>query len=234
MVSDRTEARAAGVYKGIGAITGGVVVVAVVVVATPEAVLASGTAAAVGKVLLIVGMVDTSGRLIHSVPVLVDDDAPLEELEKAAYDATLGATGLTLGGGWLTNRLASQPGNLLHGGKKYINYNLRHIFGRKVVLDRPQVFYSYKNSKFLPRDKTFDPLEIWMTPERLPVDDAIKRLSLPYDSGYDTILKIRLEAGTRILAPRRVWRLFGRPGGGQETRAFTEITPDMYTKLFGR
>ena len=57
---------------------------------------------------------------------------------------------------------------------------------------------------------------------------AVQKLALPYATGYDTLLTVNLPAGTQIMTPRSVWSLFGRPGGGVETRVYAPVTSDMY------
>lgn len=67
-----------------------------------------------------------------------------------------------------------------------------------------------------------------MTPELMHPNEAIPKLALPYDSGYDTIMEITLPAGQEMMKPRRVWSLFGKPGDGVETRSYQDIMSDMY------
>jgi hypothetical protein len=58
---------------------------------------------------------------------------------------------------------------------------------------------------------------------------AVSKLSLPFDSGYDTIMRISLPKGTTIMQPRKVWSLFGKRGGGTEVRSYDEILSSQYT-----
>jgi hypothetical protein len=116
---------------------------------------------------------------------------------------------------------------IFHDAKLKINYDYRHFFNKKLVLEDSQVFYSFKNSNYYDPNVEFAPLELWMTPELMSAEQAVKRLSLPYPSGYDLLLEVTLEPGTRILKPRRAWQLFGREGGGLETRSYSPITPNQ-------
>ncbi len=113
-------------------------------------------------------------------------------------------------------------------GKEWINYNARHHFSGKITLESERTFYSYKNSNYLKPDLTYDNLQLWVTPERLTSSDAIRRLALPHGSGYDTLLTVTLPKGTEIVTPRPVWSLYGRAGGGIETRIYSPVTPSMY------
>lgn len=95
-------------------------------------------------------------------------------------------------------------------------------------LDAPTTFYSYKNSAFFTPGSTFQPKELWLAPELMTGREAVQKLALPYATGYDTLLTVNLPAGTRIMTPRPVWSLFGRPGGGVETRVYAPVTNGMY------
>jgi hypothetical protein len=71
-------------------------------------------------------------------------------------------------------------------------------------------------------------MQLWLTPELMTHQDAVQKLALPYGNGYDTVLKVNLPAGTKIMEPRTVWSFFGRPGGGLETRSYDFIKRHMY------
>ncbi|CAM4309497.1 hypothetical protein PSBY109024_20295 [Pseudoalteromonas byunsanensis] len=132
--------------------------------------------------------------------------------------------------------LGGTAGKLSYSGVKYsaqwskmkFNYDYRHYLTGTQVLDSDQVFYSFKNSNYFDPNSSFKPMELWMTPELMTPEVAIPKLALPFDSGYDTIMKVTLPQGTKIMNPRPVWSLFGKPGGGIETRSYNAITSDMY------
>jgi hypothetical protein len=58
--------------------------------------------------------------------------------------------------------------------------------------------------------------------------EAVQKLATPYASGYDTLLTVTLPQGTKIVSPRPVWSMFGRPGGGTEVRVYSPVTQDMW------
>ncbi|CAH9068551.1 hypothetical protein PSECIP111951_04190 [Pseudoalteromonas holothuriae] len=132
--------------------------------------------------------------------------------------------------------LGGTAGKLSYSGVKYsaqwskmeFNYNYRHYFTGTQTLDSDQVFYSFKNSNYFDPNSSFEPMELWMTPELMSPNVAIPKLALPFDSGYDTIMKVTLPQGSKIMNPRPVWSLFGKPGGGIETRSYNNVTSDMY------
>ena len=53
-----------------------------------------------------------------------------------------------------------------------------------------------------------------------------------HGTGYGTLLTAMLPKGSQIVTPRPVWSMFGRPGGGVETRVYGPVTPD--TNLLAR
>ena len=112
--------------------------------------------------------------------------------------------------------------------KAKINYDYRHYFSGTTVLENETTLYSYKNSAYFTEGTTFEAKNLWLTPEALPGEEAVRRLALPYPKGYDTLLTVTLPEGTKVMSPRPVWSLFGQPGGGVETRAFVPISPTMY------
>ena len=120
----------------------------------------------------------------------------------------------------------------LHGMKKEINYNYRYLFSGAKTLEEDAVFYTFKNSKYFKEGTTFAPKQLWLTPNIMTPEVAVQRLALPYAKGYDMLLRVTLQAGTRIVTPRRVWSLFGRPGGGVETLVYGEVTPEMYEAIY--
>ncbi|HYF19036.1 MAG TPA: hypothetical protein VEA40_14295, partial [Ramlibacter sp.] len=115
-----------------------------------------------------------------------------------------------------------------HNAKKIINYDYRHFFSGTTTLEVNATFYSYKSSKYLTHNATYASKELWLTPELMTSRDAVQKLALPRASGYDAVLTVTLRAGTKIMTPRPVWSLFGRPGGGVETRAYVPIDSSMY------
>jgi hypothetical protein len=112
--------------------------------------------------------------------------------------------------------------------KTTINYDYRHYFSGTTVLDAETTFYSYKNSAYFTPGAAFDAKQLWLTPDLMTSEEAVQRLALPFPKGYDTLLTVTLPEGTTIMTPRPVWSLFGRPGGGLETRAYAPVTSDMY------
>jgi hypothetical protein len=113
-------------------------------------------------------------------------------------------------------------------GKEWVNYNARHYFSGTTVLDADTTFYSFKNSQYLPPSGSFAPTKLWLTPDLMSSREAVDKLALPYGTGWDTMLTVNLPAGTKIMTPRPTWSLFGRPGGGVETRVYGPVTSDMY------
>jgi RHS repeat-associated protein len=111
--------------------------------------------------------------------------------------------------------------------KVYTNYRIRHLFNRSIELKSNQIFYSFKNAKYYKPGTKFGRLELWLTPELWPIENAANKLALPY-SNYNLMLKVTMPKGSKILSPRRVWKLFGKEGGALETRNLTPITSDMY------
>jgi hypothetical protein len=120
------------------------------------------------------------------------------------------------------------PNGYLHKGVKAINYNFRQRLTGTQILKNPMDLYTFKNSKYFKQGDSFEPNQLWMTPELMNAERAVQRLALPYPTGYDTMLRVTIPAGTKIMNPRRVWPLFGRPGGGVEVMANLKITEDMY------
>jgi YD repeat-containing protein len=110
--------------------------------------------------------------------------------------------------------------------KQTVNYDYRHWFSGTQTLGADTTFYAYKNSSYLAAD--YQPMQLWLTPELMSADQAVQKLALPYAKGYDTLLTVKLPQGTTIMNPRPVWSLFGRPGGGVETRVYSPVTSNMY------
>ncbi|MBJ7314283.1 hypothetical protein ACFOLJ_14905 [Rugamonas sp. CCM 8940] len=110
--------------------------------------------------------------------------------------------------------------------KQTVNYDYRHWFSGTQTLSADTTFYAYKNSNYLAAD--YQSMQLWLTPELMSADQAVQKLALPYAKGYDTLLTVTLPEGTKIMNPRPVWSLFGRPGGGIETRVYSPVTSNMY------
>lgn len=112
-------------------------------------------------------------------------------------------------------------------GKFAINDKYRHwLPGSSSMLEAETTFYAYKNSKYLQTE--YKPLQLWMTPDLMTSREAVQKLATPFATGYDNLLTVTLPAGAKIVSPRPVWSMFGRPGGGTELRAYTSITQDMW------
>jgi hypothetical protein len=124
---------------------------------------------------------------------------------------------------------ALQSTELFQAKKISINYNYRQLWTPKLTLEMDTTFYSFKNSGHFTPGTTFEPMELWMSPDSMTGTEAVKKLSLPHPSGYDTKLTLTLPKGTTIYQPRRAWSLFGQEGGARETRSLSSITPNMYT-----
>ena len=112
--------------------------------------------------------------------------------------------------------------------KKTINYDYRHYFNGTTTLAADTTFYSYKNSNYLTPGTTFPSMQLWVTPDLMTGQQAVQKLALPYATGYDSLLTVNLPAGTNVMTPRSVWSLFGRSGGGVETRVYVPVTSNMY------
>ncbi|GAC1434945.1 MAG: hypothetical protein NVSMB6_31900 [Burkholderiaceae bacterium] len=110
--------------------------------------------------------------------------------------------------------------------KQTVNYDYRHWFSGTQTLQADTTFYAYKNSNYLVSD--YQPMQLWLTPELMTSVQAVQKLALPYAKGYDTLLTVTLPEGAKIMNPRPVWSLFGRLGGGVETRVYSPVTNDMY------
>lgn len=110
--------------------------------------------------------------------------------------------------------------------KLKINYDYRHWLSGTQTLSADTTFYAYKNSNYLAAD--YQSMQLWLTPELMTAEQAVQKLALPYAKGYDTLLTVTLPHGSKIMNPRPVWSLFGRPGGGIETRVYGPVTSDMY------
>lgn len=65
----------------------------------------------------------------------------------------------------------------------------------------------------------------------MSAEQAVRKLSLLYAKGYDALLTVTLLQGTKNMAPQPVESLFGRPGGGLETRVYSPVTSYMYTTV---
>jgi hypothetical protein len=74
----------------------------------PESVLASGAVVATGKVLLVLGVVDGTGRIIKYVPVLVDKNATPYQLTQAVENSMIGASEVLPGAMLMRNGQAGQ------------------------------------------------------------------------------------------------------------------------------
>ncbi|MGF1727974.1 hypothetical protein, partial [Photobacterium kasasachensis] len=130
--------------------------------------------------------------------------------------------------GDLTEQFGGWAQKSFNSAKMKFNYDVRHWFTGKQTLNTDQVFYSFKNSDYFDPSSSFEPMELWMTPELMSPETAVQRLALPFDSGYDTIMEITLPKGNTIMKPRPVWSLFGKPGGGTEVRSYDNVSSDMY------
>jgi hypothetical protein len=166
------------------------------------------------------------GGFIDAVEKTYYDLTPIGEIKAVFSDSPIDQKFRAFGFGMLKVAgygLAAQPIKL----KMYTNYRLRHLFNKTITLETEQVFYTFKNKQYFTSGTEFGQLELWMTPDLLTAETAVNKLALPY-SNYDLILKVTMPKGSKILKPRRVWKLFGREGGGLETRNISPIKSTMY------